>query len=114
MPRARKPALARDEQEWGDVTAREESLAVVPMAQSPALAPVPVVAPDVPITPLDAPTERPNEPLTAGLPVGPGPGPEVIGLDVDDDLVATLRAIHAKWPSPDILDLIAFEQERRL
>lgn len=22
------------------------------------------------------PTERPNEPVTAGLPVGPGPGPE--------------------------------------
>ena len=25
---------------------------------------------------LNRPTERPNEPVTAGLPVGPGPGPE--------------------------------------
>ena len=24
----------------------------------------------------DHPTERPNEPIHAGLPVGPGPGPE--------------------------------------
>lgn len=29
-----------------------------------------------PVTPLTAPTERPNEPLTAGMPFGPGPGPE--------------------------------------
>jgi hypothetical protein len=28
--------------------------------------------------PLTGPTQRPGEPLTAGLPVGPGPGPEAI------------------------------------
>lgn len=28
-----------------------------------------------PPTPLFAPTERPNEPVTAGAPLGPGPGP---------------------------------------
>ena len=27
---------------------------------------------------LDAPTQRPNEPVTAGLPQGPGPGPEAL------------------------------------
>jgi len=32
------------------------------------------------ITPLDAPTERPDEPVTAGAPSGPGPGPEALGL----------------------------------
>ena len=31
------------------------------------------------ITPLTAPTERPNEPLTHGMPFGPGGGPEVLG-----------------------------------
>lgn len=30
--------------------------------------------------PLNAPTVRPNEPITAGAPVGPGPGPEALGL----------------------------------
>jgi hypothetical protein len=33
-----------------------------------------------PITPLFAPTERPDEPITAGVPIGPGPGPEVLGI----------------------------------
>ena len=28
--------------------------------------------------PIDRPTERPNEPVTHGLPVGPGGGPEVL------------------------------------
>jgi hypothetical protein len=28
-----------------------------------------------PPTPLFAPTERPDEPITAGAPFGPGPGP---------------------------------------
>jgi hypothetical protein len=29
-------------------------------------------------TPISRPTERPGEPVTAGLPTGPGPGPEAI------------------------------------
>jgi hypothetical protein len=32
-------------------------------------------APAESFTPLFNPTERPNEPITAGAPVGPGPGP---------------------------------------
>lgn len=32
------------------------------------------------ITPLSEPTQRPDEPVTAGSPSGPGPGPEAIGL----------------------------------
>lgn len=33
-----------------------------------------------PITPLYAPTERPNEPVTHGIAMGPGAGPEVLGI----------------------------------
>jgi hypothetical protein len=36
--------------------------------------------PMAPVTPLLAPTERPDEPLTAGMSFGPGPGPEVLNL----------------------------------
>lgn len=32
------------------------------------------------ITPLYAPTERPEEPITSGIAMGPGPGPEVLGM----------------------------------
>lgn len=31
-------------------------------------------------TPLFAPTERPEEPITAGAPFGPGPGPDALGV----------------------------------
>lgn len=30
---------------------------------------------------LTDPTTRPGEPITAGMPMGPGPGPEVLGMD---------------------------------
>jgi hypothetical protein len=33
-----------------------------------------------PITPLYAPSERPGEPVTAGISLGAGPGPEVLGM----------------------------------
>ena len=33
------------------------------------------------VTPLYAPTERPDEPITAGSAMGEGPGPEVLGIN---------------------------------
>ena len=33
------------------------------------------------LTPLSAPSMRPNEPITAGVPLGAGPGPEALGLE---------------------------------
>jgi hypothetical protein len=37
--------------------------------------------PPTPVTELFAPTTRPDEPITAGLDRGPGPGSEVLGLN---------------------------------
>jgi len=34
-------------------------------------------APQQSVTPMFAPSERPDEPITAGAPFGPGPGPQV-------------------------------------
>lgn len=80
-----------------------------------AVAPIPTTAPPPmrAVTPLDAPDDRPDEPVTSGLPLGPGPGPEAIGLDPDTSVLAELRAIYARYPHPDILDLIYFEEDRR-
>lgn len=55
----------------------------VPMGPAPTpgvATPAPTQAPaPVPgANPLIAPTNRPSEPITAGLPMGPGPGPEAI------------------------------------
>ena len=33
------------------------------------------------ITPLYAPSERPDEPITSGIPLGAGPGPEALGMN---------------------------------
>ena len=32
------------------------------------------------VTPLFAATQRPDEPITSGIPLGAGPGPEVLGM----------------------------------
>ena len=37
-------------------------------------------AAQAPITPLYAPSQRPDEPITAGIAMGAGPGPEVLGM----------------------------------
>lgn len=36
-------------------------------------------ATQAPVTPLFAPTQRPEEPITTGIPIGAGAGPEVMG-----------------------------------
>ena len=33
------------------------------------------------VTPLYAPTQRPDEPITSGIAMGPGPGPEILGVN---------------------------------
>ena len=33
-----------------------------------------------PVTPLFAPSQRPDEPITSGIALGAGPGPEVLGM----------------------------------
>ncbi len=59
---------------YGDRKATQEIMSGAPMAKAQ---PVPAPAP---ITSLFAPTERPNEPVTTGNPLGPGAGPEILNL----------------------------------
>lgn len=49
--------------------------------------------------PLDAPTQRPNEPLTAGLPSGPGPGPGA--LAAPDPLVKAAAVLNTLGHNAD-------------
>lgn len=51
-------------------------------------------------TPIDAPTERPDEPMTAGLPFGPGPGPEALGIP-------QAGSVERLRPMLPVLELIA-------
>lgn len=65
------------------------------------------------IGPLDAPTDRPDEPLTAGLPIGPGPGPAGMAAlpEINPD-IERLRALARHYPSPDVMRLIALAEAR--
>ena len=59
---------------YGDRKAKEELIAGAPMAKQEPMPTSP------PITGLFEPTTRPNESVTAGNPLGAGPGPEVLNI----------------------------------
>jgi hypothetical protein len=51
------------------------------------------------LVPLDAPSGRPDEPVTAGLPLGPGAGAEAMTqMPTFDDELFDLRALAARFP----------------
>lgn len=54
------------------------------------------------------PTERPTEPVTAGLSVGPGPGPEALQTvgPAADQIGLRLRVLYQQNPNNDLLRLI--------
>jgi len=74
-------------QNYGDRKAMQEQIAGAPTARTADVRGLPTgqvqaaaqAAPQAPITELYAPTQRPDEPITSGVAVGPGPGPEVMG-----------------------------------
>ena len=59
-----------------------------------------------PLTELMAPTQLPNQPITAGIDIGPGPGSEVINLpNTQPTVLSVLRQIAQNDPSGET-DLI--------
>ena len=75
------------------------STAPEPVATMPSLPPV---------TPLTAPSENPDRPITYGMPFGDGAGPEVNPLPVaipyeNDSSVQIIRALYAQNPSNEDL-----------
>lgn len=67
---------------------------------------------EAPIIPLDAPTNRPGEPVTDGVNVGPGRNaaqagvPGAMGDTTRDGILNTLRGIYEAFPLDEIRDLI--------
>ena len=93
--------------------------APMPQGQQPAA--VPQMAPrqqisQIPSVGIFEPTQRPDEPITAGLATGEGPGPEVLQTPVTapDQLAVLARAMFAANPTPQLRRLVeAFMQEGR-
>lgn len=117
-----QPPRAPSGGQYGSVKASIDAQKVVPLPtanQPPVQQPTPQqAAPMVAPGDLDfeAPTNRPNEPVTTGLPIGPGAGPEV--LDLPDDQANTamqLRAIYTNIPAArnnDLLRLVELAEQQ--
>jgi hypothetical protein len=96
---------------YGENKELNEVQALAPMSAAPAVPTAPMSIPSTPMsipTPLTAPTERPTEPVTAGMPFGPGMGSEALiignqGVSEDDRqrtlVVLNLLTEAAKKPN---------------
>jgi hypothetical protein len=76
------------QQSWGGASELMDIQQSAPMAAAPgiessgmAMAPGMAAAPQQ-MTPLSADSQFPDEPITFGAPIGPGPGPEALGLTI--------------------------------
>ena len=67
--------------------------------------------------PLGRPTERPNEPITAGAPFGAGPSPVEAGITPrfiqTDEIEEQLQALYQAYPNEGLMRLIQRIQDRR-
>jgi hypothetical protein len=62
------------------------------------------------------PTQRPYEPVTAGLPIGPGEGSDAMAapnMFAPEPGVDELRAVYAVFPYPGIKALLQFHARKR-
>jgi hypothetical protein len=97
----------------GQATMQQQQSA--PMAGSPTPTAAPMPMPSLPsVTPLTAPTERPDEPLTAGMDFGPGPGSEALNLPKQRGLSEILSSMIDLDPTGDVQDLYDFVASRGL
>ena len=79
---------------------QQQQAAPLPKATTPQAQPVRRPMPQIDIF---AETQRPSEPVTSGLPFGPGVGPTE---PVADDPDMLLRAIYSVYPDPLLLRLL--------
>jgi hypothetical protein len=101
--------------QYGDQKAIAEIASGAPIAKTPDVRAMPMgqvqatanAMPQEPVTPLFAPSQRPNEPITSGAPVGAGPGSESLMMnqssDTDADkarMLSYLPALEAAAQAP--------------
>ena len=110
----RTDGLSFESTEYGSGVENAANKAGAPLARTPDVRPTSRsemgMAPSQmePVTPLYAPSGRPDEPITAGIAMGEGPGPEALGMnqpsvDTDADrqkLLSYLPALEAIAQSP--------------
>lgn len=94
---------------YGQNQALAEQQAGAKMAQAPSPSAAPAMPMNLPpVTGISAPTERPQEPVTTGIAMGAGAGPEALALPVAGDsdeekqrLLSYLPALEVAAQSPN-------------
>jgi hypothetical protein len=85
---------------YGENTMAQQTAA--PMSGGSPMPPAPNMPSMPEVLSLNAPTQRPDEPLTAGLDIGPGAGSEVMSMqNRSRSLVDTIRYLTQFDPSGD-------------
>lgn len=99
-------------QTYGKATEQINAQRAVPMGASPTAAPTQAPRP-MPgsLGDLTRPTERPNEPITAGADFGPGPTSMQAGImpvpSASNDVLEQLLYLNRLYPNPDVENLIS-------
>lgn len=101
----RQPVRQVTDAAYGEQKTFREQQQAAPMVNTnqPASPAAVAVDPAAGVTPFGAPSERPDEPVTAGSPLGPGPGPEPMDIPGQDAkrLAKYLPAIMEQASRPD-------------
>jgi len=108
-PTKKMAVTAATGQTYGEAGAQRAAQQAVPMGTPQA----PVIAPGS-LGNLDRPTERPMEPVTAGNPLGAGPGADALVSPLPDtlmaggkqDLINQVRYVYSKYPNTAVLQLL--------
>lgn len=94
----------------GQEMASIQSGAPLAKAASAMAPPAPTPNPMASIVPLDAPSARADEPITAGADFGDGPGSEVLPFQAaapQDTVASAIRAMSDEYDSPWLRSLVA-------
>jgi hypothetical protein len=89
-------------QTYGDASRQQASQRAVPTGPPPTDTPQNFLAPSADKT----------KPITSGLPIGEGPGPEAlhpvaVTPGSNEDLILTVRAIASRYPTPALTSLLS-------
>lgn len=104
-----QPIMRPPSTQYGEQAELVRQQQALPVSAAPAPAPMPASTrppmPPTQIIPLDSPTMRPDEPLTAGAPFGPGPGPSFTRMR-EDPIADEVRALYVQFPYAGLREIL--------